>query len=519
MLYQYVKRYLKHTFHNVTIEFKWTELENLMLLAHIEKRYTDEELDREISEVKEAFKDFFEPVGKIIFRYKKGVGIKIKVFPYHIKPQNSKHLQEIVAIIRQNRKYIEYPFQGQNDQIALFGRIRREINRAIYSIEESVNTKDLIKYAIKKALDLQEEDIITQLKRKYIIKIFSKKCVVTIEDELLKPTPREGIANRFNGYTAQQIEETYKEVFHRKDADIDLFLENTMKTMFKKDLNFRVITNQFYQTNSLKIIHSAIAKELSNYFSLEKDYLFGLSGFIMRKFFQKIHELMAIELIACIYDKDTNATNFLLHYNGSTVLIDNKKYKIPALETEDGRQWNNATLIGICNLWMNTKKQKEQAEIKLAETEEHLKRLNEQLDYIKPDKEKEEKVIDKILPLLMQKEKIDKELNSKLKYLKTSNLNSTEYFSALENAKKSNSQVMEMRNSIITAKVNLRAIKDTNASTYTDLEFYTNQKQQLMYDLQAQSLNINAKHSQIDPILRSITQVLIARTKCTENRI
>lgn len=51
------------------------------------------------------------------------------------------------------------------------------------------------------------------------------------------------------------------------------------------------------------------------------------------------------------------------------------------------------------------------------------------------------------------------------------------------------------------------------SSTFSDLEHYMNQKKQLIHDLKAQDSNIDGKHSQIDPILRCVTKVLMARTK------
>ena len=63
------------------------------------------------------------------------------------------------------------------------------------------------------------------------------------------------------------------------------------------------------------------------------------------------------------------------------------------------------------------------------------------------------------------------------------------------------------------AKQNLSAIKDANSSTFNDLEHCMNIKNGLMHDLKAQDSNIDGKNSQIDPILRSVAKVLMARTK------
>ena len=177
MIYQYVKRYLKNTLEKPKMNFEWSPLDDVKFFNFIQQRYTLEEFSKEISEVKVAFKDFFEPVGKIVFRYKEENGIKFKIFPYRVKPQDSKHLTNIIKIINTNKKYIKYPYQGQDDQIVILGKIRREVNRELFDTEESVNVKELIRHAIKIALHLGQRDIVTQLKRKYLIKIFNKNNV------------------------------------------------------------------------------------------------------------------------------------------------------------------------------------------------------------------------------------------------------------------------------------------------------------------------------------------------------
>ena len=233
----------------------------------------------------------------------------------------------------------------------------------------------------------------------------------------------------------------------------------------------------------------------------------------MRKHFQEVHELMAKELLEAIYEKDKNANNFLLYYNGNIILRNNKKYKIPSLETEDGRQWNNASLIGICNLWMHTKRKKEQYENKLIETNMKLANLEKELEHIRPEIQKQENIIEKAKAKLQVAEKKYKEDKSKLSYLENTNLNSNEYFKVLEEFKVSERNFSDFKLKTKDATKNLSAIKDANSSVYTELDFYTAQKQELLHGIKAQNLNISSKSSQIDPILHSVAQVLMQRTK------
>ena len=290
-----------------------------------------------------------------------------------------------------------------------------------------------------------------------------------------------------------------------------------MKSIFSDSLDFRKIDNRYYEEKALKLIHTGLAKELSNYAELEEDYSFGVSGYLMRKHFYKIHELMAIELIERIYDKDKNANQFLLFYNGKTILIENRKYVIPSLETTDGKKWNNSSLIGICNLWMNTKKRKESFEHKLVDTDMKLNELKAKLVYIQPEKDAQEAKIAETTPKYIQAQTKHQELEIKLNYLENASLNSNEFFKTKEKVKEVLEQLNAFDEIIKQAKTNLRVIKDSNMTTYTELEFYINQKRQLLNDVKAQNLNIDAKSAQIDPIIESIIKVLMARTKLMES--
>jgi len=509
MIYQYTKRYLKNTIINPSNDFKWTNLDNSKFITHIEKRYPFDEFIKELPEIKQAFKDFFEPIGIVIFRYKEDIGIQFKIFPYSVEPKNSEHLKDIIQIIKNNKKYIEYPYKGQTDQIAVYGKIRRDINRELSNSDESVNTKELIKYAIKKTLNLSDKDIITQLRKKYIIKIFKKNN--TLNDRAEEPKKREGISNRYNGYTPEEIKNTYEKIFLKDDKLIHTFLKNIMNYLFANILNFRTITNEFYEKKVLKIIHTKITSELSNYVELEEDYLIGVTGYLMRINFQEIHELMARELIECIYQRDINANKFLCYYNGTIVFKNTKRYKAPSIETEDGKQWNNATLIGICNLWMNIKKRRNESKEKFLTINKKLAELESILAHIKPE---EERIRTKIVELESKFKAFEKEymsIKSEYNSIKRSDNGSDKYFMMLTKYEKASKILGELKDKKLKEKSALKII--LNNTAFTNLIFFTKQKKIVTEDLRVQNINLDSKNSQIEPILKSISKALMDRTK------
>ncbi|MDA7848184.1 hypothetical protein N8972_01710, partial [Sulfurospirillum sp.] len=125
MIYQDVKRFLKRYLNKPTQNYEWTGRDNFVFLDYIQSRYSDEQIDNDVMEVRQAFRDFFEPVGSLVVRFSRSTGIMYKIMPYSVKPEKSKHLKKLISIIQENRRSVEYPYNEKEDQIALLGKIRR----------------------------------------------------------------------------------------------------------------------------------------------------------------------------------------------------------------------------------------------------------------------------------------------------------------------------------------------------------------------------------------------------------
>ena len=320
MVYQDVKRFLKRYLQKPKKSYEWSGHDNLKFLSYVQSRYSDEQLSNNISEIKQAFRDFFEPVGNIVVRFKVDLGVSYKILPYSIKPKNSKHLKKIIEIILQNRRYVEYPYNDRDDQIGILGKIRRHINAEIIETTESVNKKELIRYAIKEALNLEERDVVLYLKRKYIVKIFQKN--VSLNKNASEPKQKQN-DKRFEGYNQENLSSHYDELIN--DIDLVSFLDNVMATLFASKLNFDEISNNYYESNVLSLIRYAIANELKHYVSDNEDYILGLAGYIFRINFIAVHERIAVEIFELIAKKSKIAEKFLSYYSGVVHLENGKK--------------------------------------------------------------------------------------------------------------------------------------------------------------------------------------------------
>jgi len=348
MMYQDVMRLLKRTLAQPKMDCMWSVKDNFLLLNFLQERYSDEQIESNAMEIRQAFRDFFEPVGNALVRYTTNVGISFKILPYHVEPSKSRHLKKLIEIIRENRRIIEFPYNEREDQIALGGKIRREINKEIVETDEKVNKKDLIRLAIKEALQLGERDVVLHLKKKYLVKLFQK-------NNFLSQTPAtpEEKEPRTIVIKEDELKESYDELF--KDVSITDFLDQVMVTLFSSTLDFEKISNDYYEKNVLALIKRQIMNELSVYISDNDEYTKQFAGYIMKVNLILIHEYIAIEIFEKITDKDTNARNFLNYYTGQIYVENGKRYIIPEIVTDDGKRWNINSLMSTASVWLRTR--------------------------------------------------------------------------------------------------------------------------------------------------------------------
>jgi hypothetical protein len=381
MVYQDVMRFLKRTLAQPKMDCTWGVKENFSLLNYLQDRYSDEQIENNAMEIRQAFRDFFEPLGNALVRYTANVGVNFKIFPYHVDPTKSVHLKTLIDIIRENRRTIEYPYNGREDQISISGKIRRKINEQIVETEEKVNKKELIRLAIKEALQLNERDVVLHLKKKFLIKLFQKNSFLeksTQEKEQIKETASEVIDEG-------ALEIAYNELF--KDIKISDFINQVMDVLFSSTLNFEKINNEYYEKNVLILVKKQIKQELASYISDNDEYLKQLSTYIMKENLIYIHELISIEIFEKITNKDVNARAFLNYYTGQIYVENGKRYIIPEIVTDDGKRWNINSLISTASVWLRTrsllmksKVQRQNIEQKIGEMMPDYSSAKQQLD-------------------------------------------------------------------------------------------------------------------------------------------
>jgi hypothetical protein len=361
VIYQDTLRFLKRKLKKPQKNTEWGSYENFEFLNYLQSRHSDDEIEKNSDDIKIAFREFFEPLGSILFRFTIQDGVVFKIVAYTVDAKDSAYLKKLIDIIKNNRRCIEYPYHNREDQIAISGKTRRSINAEIAETKERVNKKELIKLAIKEALGLSSRDIILIQKRKYLIKIF--QVIPHLESESVELLSDDTHEKKLDSFDQQSLENHYEEFF--LEVNIETFLDNVSMSLFEHELNFAYINNIYFEKNVLHLCKNAIADELSFCVTQNREYLLSLAGYIFRKNFEAIHRRFAVEIFELISKKNENAEKFLSYYTGKIYIEDNKKYAIPDLLDKDGKRWNATSMSAISSIWLRTKHKKDKLEVEL----------------------------------------------------------------------------------------------------------------------------------------------------------
>jgi hypothetical protein len=378
MIYQDTKRFLKNHLKTPSIDYVWGDGDNQALIAFLHKRYSTNELQRYASELKEAFRDFFEPICKILINFAPEAGVKYKCIAYNVHPSVSKHLQALIAIIKDNEQYIQYPYEGKNDLICICSRIRRKINLEINDTSESINKRQLIKYAITKALELEKRDVVFYLKRKYLVKVFDTNLYLGAKREVEAPKKRNESVEKFNGYDELELQNHYDMLF--EEYEIDEFLDVVVDDFFDQKMDLLALDANFFEKSAIRAIRDIFVEELLHYTDADEEYLTGFAGYVFRKHFEDVYLKIASVILDNLLQDINETRRFLNFYSGEVVMENGFKYQMPSLVKEDGDSWNIQSAISIVTNYLRAYNKKEDFLEEIDAIDEQLEELVESCD-------------------------------------------------------------------------------------------------------------------------------------------
>ncbi|EDZ61597.1 hypothetical protein SMGD1_2312 [Sulfurimonas gotlandica GD1] len=253
---------------------------------------------------------------------------------------------DIIYLIEDNSDLIEY----KNNQIIIItSRLRDGIYELVKKIKDEItNEKELIRLAIRKALELKDSDIIVIKQDHIFIKIFNeaKRYKVSSSDA-------NTIAGRFNGIDEVELDEFYNEYFTKEESKI--FFNSIVKQFVEISFIEEKIDNNIYEKNVFGYIQELIMEQLVNEFDYCEEFLKGFSGYVFRIHFNEVFESIAEFMLNEISMSNEYMVEFLKYYSLNVVIINGEKYQVPSLETDDGLKWNVISMLSIAKVFTRTR--------------------------------------------------------------------------------------------------------------------------------------------------------------------
>lgn len=370
MLISKLKTYLKTTLDTPSIDFKWSDEDNEKFFSYLNELVTLESIsDKDIQKIiKQAFKEYFEPVGYILFKMSQ-TQLRVKIFPYKIEPKDSANLDAIIDIILENEDSIEYNYNNKEDLICLQKDLTLKLVHFVNRIDnEEINKKELLKYAVREAFELNENDIVIIKNNQIFVKLLDSSSVREVKDE-----EKNTIAGRYNGIQESELVSFYNDFF-LKEVSVDFFqiVAEQFVDIYMLD---KKIDNFAYEKYVFSIIQSIITEQLTNSFDYNENFFKGFSGYIFRIHFKEVFGHIANLVLSEMISSNNYIIDFLKYYSLNIVVLDGQKYKVPEIEAENGLKWNVISMISVVKVYIKTKLSLEDIKDKKYQLIETLKSL------------------------------------------------------------------------------------------------------------------------------------------------
>ena len=369
MVYSDLKLYLKTTLSNPSLDFKWTQKDNEDFFAFIRKSFPKNHLvdDTNKATIKQAFKEYFEHVGYIVFQLKEDQ-IRLKVLPYKIEPKDSVNLSQIVEIINDSKDLIEFGYKGNENQILVGQELREILFDVIENIEtEEINKKELIKYALKKALKLDANDIVVVKGTSIFIKLLSQ-----LKRKYISSEGKDVAERRFNGIDEEELVSFYEEYFSNDHKN---FFSLVAKLFVNKFFIERKIDNAEYEKNVFGYIQAIIIEQLIESFDHHDDFFKGFSGYVFRIHFQEVFAYISDLILHELSISNAYMNEFLKYYSLNVIVVNGEKYQVPVLEADNGLRWNVISIISIAKVYIRVKLSLEKLHVDVDNLEEEISKM------------------------------------------------------------------------------------------------------------------------------------------------
>jgi hypothetical protein len=198
---------------------------------------------------------------------------------------------------------------------------------------------------------------------------------------------------RFMGKDADLMEQLISQHFPvGVITEIESILEDTLKDR----LNFSKVSNYRFIKSFIPVFRSMVEIILVTHVKeLGKEDLMALSGYVLRKHFDTILMLTALNLLEYLEKRDKNAEAFIKYYDGSvTIDEDGNKTVRHAIVDARNQTWNFSSILANIIQWKESKARAHTFEEKIKSLVERQSVAEKALKEVEPSKRKADIEID-----------------------------------------------------------------------------------------------------------------------------
>jgi len=405
---------------------------------------------------------------------------------------NREELNNLIDTINNNRDLVIHNYKDKKDQILLSKEL---IDKLIYIVSEITDDKEkaksIKKLAIREAFILKKSDIVISKNGQYFIKLFDNTKKNTDSEE-----------RRYDGINEEDLKSFHDEFF--LDEENKKIFPIVAKEFVSIFFTEKKVTNDQYEKNVFKYIQAIIYKHLTLKYDNSDGFFNGFAGYIFRIHFKDVFEYIADIILDKISNSDKYMLEFINYYSLNILVLDKKKYKIPAMETSDGLRWNTASILSISKKYIQTLNSK--------------KILENEINQLK--KETSKYLVNGVSPVEHQDktnraaQQLDLELKSQTYNLHV-NLDSLALTKDLNEKDKLNNEIKDIQNSIKTLGkqkkgINLEVIDDSILKKYNESRKILDTKSK---ELKNKEMVINQNKNLYSSMRESLVKALIAKKK------
>jgi len=343
----------------------------------LKKHYSNEEIISFQGKITSHLEKFFEKTNQEIRVSYNGIDIKVtKVFSY--KNQNGvfdKLIFElnirIKDIVRKNKMKQLLPHLIM---------LSEDVRKSLFDLIKPVNNNDKFDYIRNELFphfSLESRDIVLFLRNRIYIRKFQ-------DVKNILPQNR-----RYDGFNVEKLDKLYKE--HFPNGAWDAILEY-LPDMLSDQLNFSRIDNETFRKHFSKTAQATIEIMLVEDYKIDKTYINGFSGYILRQYFNDILVYTAKNLLSQVESRYKHAEQFIKYYsNDITLEINGHRVKHNPIIDANSQQWNFSSILSMLIQYQQAKvRVKDQKDV-IESTKNFLEQTKTSLRSKKSAKEEEEK--------------------------------------------------------------------------------------------------------------------------------